>query len=907
MSDGEIPPLNDGSASTPRDGAASAVPAPIIPIMTDRIVDLDIDRELHESYLTYAMSTIMDRALPDVRDGLKPSQRRILVAMHDLKLSPGRKQIKCAKICGDTSGNYHPHGESVIYPTLVNLGQDWKTRYMLVDKQGNFGSIEGDPPAAMRYTEARMTAAAMALLEDLDKDTVDFRANYDERLMEPVVLPAKLPNLLVNGSSGIAVGLSSTMPPHNVGEICRAVIAVIDDPNITLDRLLEIVPGPDFPTGGSIMGRRGIVDAYATGRGKLVLRGKVRHEKVGSKSGKGGETSRDAIVIEEIPYQVAQNILIEKLVEVSKNDRIPDIADIRNHSGRNARTRIQVVLKKGADPAVVEKQLYEFTPLQTTYSIQNITLVNHQPRTLSLRQLLQCYIDHRKDVIRRRTEHLLRHARQAAHKLEGLIFAVCDIDEVIALIRSSRTREEAITRIQQRAFRISRDHHHAGLVPERFIARSESASGVLLTRVQAEAIGALRLIQLVGLEIEKLAAELSALLATIDELEAILASESRMLGIIRTDCEGMIEEFGDKRLTTIEVGEVEDFEMAELIPEHEVVVTISQQGYVKRLPLETYRTQARGGVGVKGQDQGDDDFVTKAIVCNSHDDLLCFTNTGRVFRRQVWQIPEVARTARGRAIQNLLELREGETVRTFLSVPDFEKGEDYLLFTTSQGKVKRTALKDYCNVHRSGIIAISLNEGHELIGVVQTRGDDHVLLSTKDGMSIRFHEDDARVMGRDAAGVRGIDLAENDEVVGVVRCETGRDLLTVTANGYGKRTSLDEYLVQTEDGSTRVQSRGGKGRIDIQTTDRNGRVVAIETVGDAESVVVSTSGGIFVRVPTSSISRIGRNTQGVRVVRLKEGDTVIAIASAGVETEVAAAVVSEGGDASNETGAEAPK
>ena len=908
MSDGEIPPLNDGSASTPRDGAASAVPAPIIPIIpvvTDRIVDLDIDRELHESYLTYAMSTIMDRALPDVRDGLKPSQRRILVAMHDLKLSPGRKQIKCAKICGDTSGNYHPHGESVIYPTLVNLGQDWKTRYMLVDKQGNFGSIEGDPPAAMRYTEARMTAAAMALLEDLDKDTVDFRANYDERLMEPVVLPGKLPNLLVNGSSGIAVGMSSTMPPHNVGEICRAVIAVIDDPNLTLDRLLEIVPGPDFPTGGSIMGRRGIIDAYATGRGKLVLRGKVRHEKVGGKSAKGGETSRDVIVIEEIPYQVAQNVLIEKLVEVSKNDRIPDIADIRNHSGRNARTRIQVVLKKGADPAVVEKQLYEFTPLQTTYSIQNITLVNHQPRTLSLRQLLQCYIDHRKDVIRRRTEHLLRHARQAAHKLEGLIFAVCDIDEVIALIRSSRTREEAITRIQQRAFRISRDHQHAGLVPERFIARSESATGVLLTRVQAEAIGALRLIQLVGLEIEKLAAELSALLATIDELEAILASESRMLGIIRADCEGMIEEFGDARQTTIEVGEVEDFEMAELIPQHEVVVTISQQGYVKRLPLETYRTQARGGVGVKGQDQGDSDFVTQAIVCNSHDDLLCFTNTGRVFRRQVWQIPEVARTARGRAIQNLLELREGETVRTFLPVHDFEKGEDYLLFATSQGKVKRTALKDYCNVHRSGIIAISLNEGHELIGVVQTRGDDHVLLSTKDGMSIRFHEDDARVMGRDAAGVRGIDLSDADEVVGVIRCETGRDLLTVTANGYGKRTSLDEYLVQTEDGSTRVQSRGGKGRIDIQTTERNGRVVAVETVSDGESVVVSTSGGIFVRVPTSSISRIGRNTQGVRVVRLKEGDTVIAIASAGEETEVPTETVvlalPEGGDAPTET------
>ena len=483
-----------------------------------------IEREMRESYLNYSMSVILSRALPDVRDGLKPSQRRILVAMHDLNLTPGRKQIKCAKICGDTSGNYHPHGESVIYPTLVNMGQDWKARYMFVDKQGNFGSIEGDPPAAMRYTEARMTHAAMAMMEDLDKETVDFKPNYDERLMEPCVLPGKFPNLLVNGSSGIAVGMSSTMPPHNVREICGAIVATIDDPLIGVERLMEIVPGPDFPTGGIIMGRRGIMEAYASGRGRIVVRGCVRHEK---------SAGRDVIIIDEIPFQVSQSALIEKIVEASREDRIPDVSDVRNHSGRDARTRIQIILKKGADPAIVEKQLYEFTPLQTSYSIQNIALVNHQPRTLSLRQLIQCYIDHRCDVIRRRCEFELRHARQAAHKLEGLIYAVCDIDEVIRLIRTSRTREEAIERLMERAFRIPASYARIDIVPARLVSRAEELfaagdGGVRLTRVQAEAIGALRLIQLVGLEIEKLAGELSALLAKIDELEAILATRQAL-------------------------------------------------------------------------------------------------------------------------------------------------------------------------------------------------------------------------------------------------------------------------------------------------------------------------------------------------------------------------------------------
>ena len=840
----------------------------------DRLVDIDIERELHDSYLTYAMSTIMDRALPDVRDGLKPSQRRILVAMHDLNLTPGRKQIKCAKICGDTSGNYHPHGESVIYPTLVNMGQQWKTRALLVDKQGNFGSIEGDPPAAMRYTEARMTAAAVALLDDLDKETVDFKPNYDDRLQEPTVLPAKFPNLLVNGSSGIAVGMSSSMPPHNVGEVCDAIVAVIDDPSIGLDELLKRIQGPDFPTGGVIMGRRGIVEAYATGRGKVTVRGKVHLEKDGT---------RDAIVIDEIPYQVVQSNLIEKIVDASRNDRIPDIADVKNHSGRDAQTRIVVVLKKNADPAVVEKQLYEFTPLQDTFSIINIALVNGQPRTLPLRSLIDHFVDHRKDVIRRRTAYLLRQAKQQAHRLEALIYAVCDIDEVIRIIRAARTREEAIEGLMARAFRIARDHRHAPLVPESVIAKTEP-DGVRLTRVQAEAIGALRLIQLTGLEIEKLTSELAKLVEDIEGLEAILADERLVLDIIREDTIELKERFADARRTVIEGAEAGDFEMADLIPEHEVVLTVSRRGYVKRLPADTYRVQGRGGKGVIGAkasvggDDEDQDFVEQLYACSSHDDLLCFTNTGRVFKLKVWQIPEAARTAKGRAVQNLLELRPDERICAWRPVAKFEEREDFLFFLTANGQVKRTALQEYRNVNKAGIIALGLKDGDRLVDVLVTSGSDHVLLSTATGMSIRFDENDARVMGRSAAGVIGIDLAEGDEVVGGVVCDDSLDLFTACESGFGKRTPMREYLVQSEDGTTRAQSRGGKGRIDIRTEGRNGRVIAVNSVSDTDSLIFSTKGGMVVRIRAADVRQVGRATQGVRLVTLDQGDALASVA-----------------------------
>ncbi len=838
------------------------------------VVDLEIERELHDSYLTYAMSTIMDRALPDVRDGLKPSQRRILVAMHDLNLSPGRKHIKCAKIAGDTSGNYHPHGESVIYPTLVNLGQDWKTRCLLVDKQGNFGSIEGDPPAAMRYTEARMTAAAVAMLEDIKSETVDFKPNYDERLMEPTVLPAKFPNLLVNGSSGIAVGMASSMPPHNVGEICDAIVAVLDRPELTLPELLEIVPGPDFPTGGTIVGRGGIAQAYSTGRGRVVVRGKVSQVV---------EKGRDILVIEEIPYQVVQSNLIEKIVDAAKTGKIPDISDVRNHSGRKARTRILVVLKKGANPDVVERQLYQHTPLQSTFSIINITLVNHQPRTLDLRSLIDHWIDHRREVIRRRTEFLLRQARQQAHKLEGLVYAVCDIDEVIRLIRSSRTREEAIEKLMARRFRIPPDHPYAPTIPDRLLeaanAEHDGEIGAALTKVQAEAIGALRLIQLTGLEIERLVAELGELHDKITEYESILSDDARVRAIIREDCLDIRERFADERRTRIEEGEADGFEMEELIQEHRVAVTITHQGWIKRLPVDTYREQGRGGVGVKGGETREGDFVEDLFTASTHDDLLCFTNTGRVFKIRVWQIPEASRTSKGRSIANVLDLREGEMPRFFLPIADFEKSEDYLVFATEQGRVKRTALKDFRNVNRSGIIALNLNEGDRLMGVVWTRGDDHVVLATAKGMAIRFDENDARVMGRAAAGVKGIDLSTGDRVVGLVRAEAGTDLLTVTQNGYGKRTDLEEYLVNAE-GGARPQSRGGKGRIDIKTTGRNGEVVAIRRVTDEDGLMLMTSSGMLVRTVASSVSRLGRNTQGVRVVRLREGDRLIDCATA---------------------------
>ncbi|MDX1683313.1 MAG: DNA gyrase subunit A, partial [Phycisphaeraceae bacterium] len=566
----------------------------------------------------YAMSTIVDRALPDVRDGLKPSQRRILVAMNDLSLSPGRAHSKCAGIVGETMKKYHPHGDQAIYPTLVNMAQEWKIRYALVDKQGNFGSIDPDPPAAMRYTEARLHRHATEMLEDLNLDTVDWQPNFDETVDEPKVLPAKLPNLLVNGSTGIAVGMASSMPPHNLGEVCDAITALIDDPELPLSELIKIIPGPDFPTGGIICGRRGIVEAYASGRSRVTVRARISHEE--------GKDGRWRLIITELPYQVSKNdSVIKKIVDARKNDRITDVSDIIDESSRRTGMRVAIQLKRGADPHVVENQLYQITPLQSTFSIMNIALVHGQPQTLSLKQLLEEFIAHRIEVIRRRTAHRLQEAQQQAHRIEGLIFAVCDIDEVIKLIRSSDTRDEAIDKLMARGFRIPPDHEYAAQIPERLKTRGE----VDLTRVQAEAIGRLQLIQLVGLEIDKLVSDYADLIADIEEYEDILGSDQRVKDLIKADTADLKDKYADERRTEISAEEVGELDIAALTPVEQVVVTITHEGYVKRLPVEQYRTQARGGRGVIGADMKDEDFTDQVFVASTHDDLLCFTDTGR--------------------------------------------------------------------------------------------------------------------------------------------------------------------------------------------------------------------------------------------------------------------------------------
>ena len=918
--DAEVPGTGGGGADATSGGGGG------------RVLDLDIQRELQDSYLTYAMSTIMDRALPDVRDGLKPSPRRILVAMNDLKLRPGRKHLKCAKIAGNTSGDYHPHGEAVVYPTLVGMAQKWRMRVPLIDPQGNFGSINGDPPAAMRYTEARMMHAAVDMLADIDYDTVDFQPNYDDRLLEPKVLPGKFPQLLINGGIGIAVGMATSLPPQNPLEVFDSIIRVLENPQLTLMDLMQDVTdaagklvrvgmkGPDFPTGGTILGRRGIVEAYASGRGKITVRGTCRIESLGGGGGgEGSKSERHQIVIDEIPYNSSQELLLKKIVEAVEEDRIPDVSDVRDESGREAPTRIVIELKRGADPRVVEKQLYEFTSLQDTFSIMNIALVNRQPRTLGLRELIDLYIEHRREVIRRRTSFLLRQAKKKAHELEGLIYAVCDIDEVIRIIRGSRTREEAIQKLMDRRFQIPASHPYSPKLPERLkkmLRAADSAGGVLLSRIQAEAIGALRLIQLVGLEIEKLVNEYNQLVKEIEEYESILASETKVRGMIKDDCEEMRLRYGTGKLaerrTRIDDTEV-DITIAELIPREDVAVTISHQGYVKRVPLATYRTQGRGGKGIRAGDAKDEDFIEHVFVAGTHDDLLCFTNTGRIFKMKVYEVPEMTRTSKGRAIINLLELREGEKTRAYLAIKDFESGSNFLTFCSKAGIVKRTSLKDYQNVNRSGIIAVGLKEGDSLLDVVLTGGTDDIMLVTASGMAIRFPEEDARLMGRSAAGVKGIELDDTDEVVGVVQIPMKKDadgdpitvdpsisLLTISENGYGKRTLVDEYRVQPEEGKARSQSRGGKGRADIKATDRNGRSVSALGVKDGDDVVVVSKGGQLVRVKAGTISQIGRGTQGVRVVSLHEGDKVISAA------RIDESIAGDGsGDGSGDEGGEA--
>ena len=790
-----------------------------------------VEKEMRESYLTYALSVIHSRALPDVRDGLKPSQRRILVAMNDLNLSPRAKYRKCAKISGDTSGNYHPHGESVIYPTLVRLAQPFSTRYPLIDGQGNFGSIDGDPPAAMRYTEARMQGTAVEMMQDLDKATVDRVANYDESRTEPSVLPGRFPNLLCNGSDGIAVGMATSLPPHNLREVIAAMRAVLTDPDVTMQELCNIVHGPDFPTGGIIMGRRGILQAYSTGRGLVRLRGRYHVEDVRSKQ---------QIVVTEIPYQVRKVSIIEKIVDVVKDGRITGISDVRDESDRDG-IRLVVELKKGEDPQVIINQLYQYTPLQSTQSVINLVIDRGQPRTLTLRGLLDAYLVHRKEVIRRRTQFLLEKALERQHIVEGLRIAVDHIDEVIKIIRASANTDEAKAKLSER-FKLSSR--------------------------QSQAIVDMRLGRLTGLEREKLEEEFNKLVAEIVDLKDILDRDSRVVEIIRMDLDEIEKAYGDDRRTEISSEEIDTgFDIEELINEEMMVVTFSRAGYVKRVALDVYRAQGRGGRGIRGSDTKEGDVLSSLFVASTHDYLLFFSNRGQVFWKKVYQLPEGTRTASGRAIGNLLRLQEGEQITNILRVPEFDK-ERFVFFATRNGTIKKTSLEAYSRPKKGGIRAIVLAEGDEVVGVGLAKKGDKIVLASANGQAVQFDESGARPMGRTSRGVRGIRLREGDQVVAMVVAKPDTYLLTVCKFGYGKRTPIEDYP---------VRGRGGLGVINIKTTERNGSVVGMSSCTDEDEVMFITAGGMIVRSPVSDARPMGRSTQGVRMVNLKEGDGLVGI------------------------------
>lgn len=839
-------------------------PEDSVPSGPENIVDHPLIDEMQDSYLTYSMSVIMSRALPDVRDGLKPSQRRILVAMNDLNLGPRAQTKKCSKISGDTSGNYHPHGDAVIYPTLVRLAQPWNMRQPLIDGQGNYGSIDGDPPAAMRYTEARMAQAATLMLDDLEYETVDFVPNYDNSREEPTVLPGKFPNLLVNGTTGIAVGMATNIPPHNVGEVCDALLLYLDKPDVSLAELIKVLPAPDFPTGGQICGRRGVVDAYNTGRGSVVVRGKCHVEE--SRSG------RETIVVDELPYGVLRSTVTEKIAEAVKAGTIKDVSAVNDASDRKHDVRIEIDLKKDANADVVINQLFEYTPLQSSFHIMNIALVDRQPRTLSLKQLLELYVEHRKNVIRRRTQFLLRRAKQKAHLLEGLILAVGDIDEIIELIKRSPNPEAAKANLMARPLRLAEHEQLRRVLPASFVAKYSSAPHQL-TAVQATAILGMQLQRLTGLEIEKLGAEYTKLVEEIEGYERLLADERLVLDVIREDLHEMKGMFTSKRRTEI-VEDVGEFRMEELIPDEQVVVTISREGYIKRTDVEEYRKQGRGGKGVRGGASKEGDFLEHLFVVSTHDYLLFFTDRGRVYWMRVFDLPSMNRTARGRSIANLLQMQPNEAHRAVLPVKEFE--ESFIFFATSKGTVKKTPMAAFSRPRPSGIIAISLEPDDSLVNVVRTTGDNEIALGTREGMAIRFHESDVRAMGRSAHGVRGMTLEEGDWIVSLVPIDPGMSVLTVCENGYGKRTDIGEY---------RKTRRGGKGVINIKTTERNGKVVTILAVTDDDELMLITAGGMMLRTDLSAVREIGRATQGVRLIRLDESDRVVAAAKIAKEED----------------------
>ncbi len=803
-------------------------------VSEEQIRDVRIEDDLKDSYLRYAMSTLISRALPRAEDGLKPSQRRILVTLNDLELGPRSKHRKCAKICGDTCGNYHPHGTQAVYQTLVRMAQNFSCRYPLVNGQGNFGSLDGDPPAADRYTEARMAYPTMEMLADLEKDTVDYVPNYEETQKEPTVLPSKFPNLLCNGSSGIAVGMSTSIPPHNISEVAAALLALIDNPDLDLSGVMEHIKGPDFPDGAIICGKAQLRKAYATGRGNVIVRAKAFVE--------DRSADRKNIVVTQIPYQLTRTSIKEKIASAVDSGRISGIADIRDESDRTGQ-RLVIQLKRGQDENIALNQLYKHTPLQTTFSILLVALYKGRPQTMPLLDLMRAYRDHRKDIVRRRTQFLLKKAQARAHILEGLKIALNRIDEVIALIKNSRDVDTA---------------------------RQGLTSSFGLTKVQAQAILDIRLQRLTSLERKKIEKEYRGLIEGINEYEAILESDKRVLSIIKEELLDLKNKYGDARRTEI-TDDVTEIEVEDLIVEQNVAVTVSHDGYIKRMPLGDYRTQARGGVGITGAKTKEGDFIEYLFTACTHDHILFFTTKGKVHWLKVYDVPMLSRTSRGRAIVNLLDVSPGEEITSMVPVRKFDHRN--LMMATKQGVVKKTALSAFGRPQRGGIRAINLDKNDQLIGVKLTSGSDEVMLCTRDGMCIKFLETDVRSMGRATRGVRGIRLRKGDVVMGLICIPSARAaemaLLSACERGYGKRTSFASYS---------RQGRGGLGTVNIKTTKRNGKVVAVMGVEQTDEIMMMTSGGMMVRTTVSDIRPVGRNTMGVRLIRPKANQKLVAVA-----------------------------
>jgi DNA gyrase subunit A len=820
----------------------------------ETIVEAGIVEKMRTSYIEYSMSVIISRALPDVRDGLKPVHRRVLTAMNDLNLAPGRPYRKSAKITGDTTGNYHPHGTSAVYDTLVRMAQDFSLRYPLVDGQGNFGSVDGDSAAAERYTEARLTKFATEIMSDLDKETVDFIPNYDGSRMMPAVMPSVVPNLLVNGADGIAVGMATKIPPHNMGEVCDGLIGVLDNPDMEPGDMLDYVQGPDFPTGGVIHGRRGIYDYVTTGRGRVVVRAKTETEIEAN--------GRAKIIVTEIPYQVNKATLIEKIANLVRGGTIEGISDLRDESDRDG-MRMVIVLKKDAFPQVVLNKLYTHTLMQTTFGVINLALVNNQPRVMTMKETMQEFLKFREEVVIRRTQYELRKAEERAHILEGYRIALDNIDEIVELIKTSASPD---------------------------VAREGLMAKFGLSEIQAQAILDLRLARLTGLERQKIEDEYAALIQRISELKAILDSRELVLQIIRDEIEAVRKGYSDDRRTEI-VEDEGEIDIEDLIADEPMVVTISNQGYAKRIPLDTYRQQGRGGKGITAMGTKDEDFVDNLFIASTHQYLLVLTEKGQLYWLKVHRVPKAGRTSKGQPIVNLIQIQPGDKIHAVVPVREFS-ADSYLAFATSLGVVKRTPLTDFSRPRQAGIRAINLLEGEHLVAVRETDGQCDIIMASDSGLAIRFHEDDARSMGRTARGVRGIALGEGQKVVGMVvvgREATDINLLAITENGYGKRTPLGDY---------RIQKRGGKGLITIKCSERNGPLMGIRDVVDGEELMVITRNGIMIRIALDAVSQQSRNTQGVRIINLKGDDLVGSIAKISLE---AVAGTENGDDGEPET------